>query len=250
MSETVCQRKTANNIAKVRARIQQAAVENSRDVNSIRLLAVSKTRSSGNVREAFAAGISDFGENYAQEAESKIKELADLPLIWHFIGPVQSNKTEIIAEHFAWLHSLDRLKIAERLSRQRQAHQAPLNVCIQVNIDSESSKSGIKPAELPGFAAELVKLPHLMLRGLMVIPLPLLQTTPESKDQLKCSLSRMRELFQALQQQFPKQQFPQLTIDTLSMGMSADLELAIAEGSTLVRVGTDIFGSRQGHHQD
>jgi len=244
MLKTVCQRKTANNIAKVRARIQQAARENARDVKDIQLLAVSKTRSVEDIKEAFAAGISDLGENYAQEAETKIKALGDLPLTWHFIGPVQSNKTEIIARHFTWLHSLDRLKIAERLSRQRQPSQAPLNVCIQINIDDEAAKSGIQPAELPAFAAELVTLPHLSLRGLMAIPAPV------SQDQLKCAFSRMRTLFQALQQQFPKQQYPQLNIDTLSMGMSADLELAIAEGSTLVRIGTDIFGPRHEHSQD
>lgn len=239
MPETVCQRKTANNIAKVRARIQQAALENARDVNDIRLLAVSKTRSAEEIKAAFAAGISDFGENYAQEAENKIKALAGLPLTWHFIGPLQSNKTEIIARDFAWLHSLDRQKIAKRLSQQRQPGQQPLNVCIQINIDDEAPKSGIRPAELSAFVDELVKLPHLALRGLMAIP------APAGEDQLKCAFSRMQKLFQGLQQQFP-----QLAIDTLSMGMSADLEWAIAEGSTLVRVGTDIFGPRNRHRQD
>jgi PLP dependent protein len=242
MSETVCQRKTANNIAKVRARIQQAARENARDVKDIHLLAVSKTRSVDDIKEAFAAGINDFGENYAQEALGKIVLLSALPLSWHFIGPLQSNKTEIIAQYFAWLHSLDRLKIAERLSRQRQPQQAPLNVCIQVNIGDDVSKSGITPAALPDFAVALVKLPHLSLRGLMAIPAPAQQGS--GKDQLKYAFRSMRKLFEGLQLQFPKQQYPQLNIDTLSMGMSADLELAIAEGSTLVRVGTDIFGPR------
>jgi pyridoxal phosphate enzyme (YggS family) len=245
MPETVCQRKTSNNIAKVRARIQQAALKNDRDVNSIRLLAVSKTRSSHELREAFDAGISDFGENYVQEAEVKIKALDDLPIVWHFIGPVQSNKTALIAEHFTWLHSLDRLKIAERLSRQRPESLAPLNVCVQINIDDEVSKSGIRSHELAAFADELIKLPGLSLRGLMAIPDPTL-----GKDQLKYSFRAMRVLFEMLQLQFPKQQFPQLDIDTLSMGMSADLELAIAEGSTLVRIGTDIFGSRNKQNQD
>jgi len=244
MSKNTNQRKIADNIAKVRGRIQQAALENNRDVNSIRLLAVSKNHGSGELRSAFEAGIRDFGENYAQEATNKVKALLDLPIDWHFIGPLQSNKTTLIAEHFAWLHSLDRLRIAEKLSRQRLASQTPLNVCIQINIDHEASKSGIAPDQLANFAAALVKLPHLALRGLMAIPAPVqpVFTQEESvhiKDQLKCSFARMRQLFQALQQQFPQQ-----AIDTLSMGMSTDLELAIAEGSTLVRVGTDIFGER------
>lgn len=253
MSETVCQRNTANNIAKVRARIQQAAGENGRDVKDIRLLAVSKTRSVDDIKDAFAAGISDFGENYAREAEGKIKLLAELPaysaLAWHFIGPLQANKTELIARHFAWLHSLDRLKIAERLSRQRQPGQAPLNICIQVNIDEESSKSGIGPEALPDFATAVVKLPQLALRGLMAIPAPL-EAAPGDQDRLKCAFRNMQKLFRDLQRQFPKQDYPQHDIDTLSMGMSADLELALAEGSTLLRVGTDIFGPRNKHSQD
>lgn len=248
MSETVCQRNTADNIAKVRARIQQAARENARDVKDIRLLAVSKTRHVDDIKEAFAAGISDFGENYAQEAETKIKVLADAPayatLVWHFIGPLQSNKTAIVARHFAWLHSLDRLKIAEQLSRQRPPSQPPLNVCIQVNIDDEVSKSGVKPEAVADLAAALVKLPNLALRGLMAIPAPL-GAVPGDPDSLKCAFRQMRNLFQDLQKHYPR-----LAIDTLSMGMSADLELAIAEGSTLVRVGTDIFGPRPQHKQD
>lgn len=244
MSETVCQRKIANNIAKVRARIQQAAQGNARDVNGIRLLVVSKTRSVDDIKEALEAGIRDFGENYAQEGESKIKALADPTLVWHFIGPLQSNKTEIIARHFAWLHSLDRLKIAQRLNQQRQPQQAPLNICIQINIDDEAAKAGIAPDELPALAAQLVKLPHLALRGLMAIPAPL-EAAPGDPDRLKYAFRRMRTLFSDLQQQFP-----QLNIDTLSMGMSADMELAIAEGSTLVRVGSDIFGPRNEHSQD
>ena len=238
MSKTICQRKTADNIAKVRARIQQAALENHRDVNRVGLLAVSKAHSCEDIRTAFDAGIHDFGENYVQEAETKIKALSDLSITWHFIGALQSNKTALIAEHFAWLHSLDRLKIAEKLSFQRRG-SAPLNVCIQVNIDEEVSKSGIVPEALPDFAAELVKLPNLALRGLMAIPAPVPENSDSGQDQLKYAFRRMHQLFQALQRQFPQRQ-----IDTLSMGMSADLELAIAEGSTLVRVGTDIFGAR------
>lgn len=225
---------TAANIAKVRARLQQAARENRRDENSVRLLAVSKTRGSREIREAFAEGIRDFGENYAQEAEIKIAQLRDLPLTWHFIGPLQSNKTAFVAMHFDWVQSLDRLKIAERLDRQRPATCPPLNVCIQVNIDNETSKGGIRPEELVEFAAALQAYPHLRLRGLMALPDPGL-----GRDGLQSAFVRMAQLYRSLQQRYP-----QLAIDTLSLGMSADLELAVAAGSTMVRIGTDIFGPR------
>jgi len=200
----------------------------------VRLLAISKTWGSCAIREAFEAGIGDFGESYAQEAAQKVQELADLPLSWHFIGPIQSNKTHLVAGHFDWVHSLDSLKIAERLSRQRLSGRQPLNVCIQVNIDSEASKSGVAPEEVATFAQELIKLPELRLRGLMAIPNP-----SQGANQLKCSFEHMQQLFGQLQKKLP-----QGNIDTLSLGMSSDLELAIAAGSTLVRVGTDIFGVR------
>lgn len=225
---------TAVNIAKVRARIQQAARENRRDANSVRLLAVSKTRQSTDIRDAFVAGIHDFGENYVQEAEAKMSALGDLPLVWHFIGPLQSNKTAFVAAHFHWVHSLDRLKIAQRLDEQHPKGLAPLNVCIQVNIDGETSKAGIAPETLRDFAAQVATLPQLSLRGLMAIPDP-----GQGRDGLESAFVRMGELYRSLQQQFPR-----LPIDTLSMGMSTDLELAIAAGSTLVRIGTDIFGPR------
>jgi pyridoxal phosphate enzyme (YggS family) len=226
--------KTAVNIAKVRARIQQAARESRRDANALRLLAVSKAHQSTDIREAFVAGLRDFGENYVQEAEVKMNVLGDLPLVWHFIGPLQSNKTAFIASHFQWIHSLDRLKIAKRLSEQRPEALGPLNVCIQVNIDSESSKAGIAPEDLPAFAAKVGALPHLSLRGLMAIPDP-----AQGRDGLESAFARMGGLYRSLQQQLPD-----APIDTLSMGMSADLELAIGAGSTLVRIGTDIFGPR------
>jgi len=225
---------TAANIAKVKARIQQAARENRRDANSVRLLAVSKTRQSTDIRDAFVAGVQDFGENYVQEAESKMRALEDLPLVWHLIGPLQSNKTAFVAAHFHWVHSLDRLKIARRLDEQHPRNLPPLNVCLQINIDGEANKSGIAPEALPDFAAQVATLPQLSLRGLMAIPDP-----GQGGDGLESAFRRMSRLYQRLQQQFPR-----LPIDTLSMGMSADLELAIAAGSTLVRIGTGIFGSR------
>lgn len=225
---------TAVNIAKVRARIQQAAGQNRRDANSVHLLAVSKTRGPVEIRAAFAAGLRDFGENYAQEAEAKMAALGDLPLVWHLVGPLQSNKTAFVAGHFHWVHSLDRLKIARRLDQQRPAGLAPLNVCLQVNIDGEASKAGLAPEALGELAAQVAALPHLALRGLMAIPDP-----GQGKDGLESAFARMGVLYRSLQGQFPS-----LPIDTLSMGMSADLELAIAAGSTLLRVGTDIFGPR------
>lgn len=223
-----------DNITKVRGRIQQAARQNGRDEKEIRLLAVAKSRTASEIREAWAAGLGDFGENYLQEANPKRAALADLPLTWHFIGPLQSNKSAAVAEGFDWLHSLDRPKLAERLSRQRPTGLPPLNVCIQVNIDAEASKAGLEPSGVPDLAREIVSLPGLSLRGLMAIPDP-----KRSRDQLECSFRAMHALYCQLQSELPSQR-----IDTLSMGMSADLELAIACGSTLVRVGTDIFGPR------
>lgn len=198
----------------------------------VRLLAVSKTWPADSVREAAAAGQRAFGENYVQEGAAKVDELAGLGLEWHFIGPLQSNKTRLVANRFSWVHSIDRLKIAERLSEQRDVHLPPLEVCIQVNVSGEASKSGVAPPDLPELARAVAALPHLRLRGLMAIPEP----TPD------VALQRAR--FASLRAMRDELNAAGLALDTLSMGMSDDLEAAIAEGSTLVRVGTAIFGSR------
>ncbi|MDD0845168.1 YggS family pyridoxal phosphate-dependent enzyme [Pseudomonas sp. Gutcm_11s] len=219
----------AENIAKVRERIREAAQASQRDSEAVGLLAVSKTKPAAAVREASACGQRDFGENYLQEALAKQAELADLDLIWHFIGPIQSNKTKPIAEHFHWVHSVDRLKIAQRLSEQRPAHLPPLNICLQVNVSGEASKSGCTPEELPALAQAVTQLPGLRLRGLMTIPEP----TDDAQAQHE-PLARLRQLRDGLN----------LDLDTLSMGMSQDLEAAIAEGATWVRIGTALFGAR------
>jgi pyridoxal phosphate enzyme (YggS family) len=222
----------AINIAKVRQRIRKACIKSGRSEVAIGLLAVSKGQSADAIRSAVAAGVLDIGENYWQEAERKIAELTDLPIAWHFIGPLQTNKTRAIAAHFQWVHSVDRLKIAERLAAQRSPALPPLNVCLQVNINAEPNKAGIAVEELPALIAAVAALPHLRLRGLMSIP----QASNDSAVQQR-NFARMRELFEQLRQQWPQ-------LDTLSMGMSADLEAAIAEGATLLRIGTDIFGAR------
>ncbi|MGP0175074.1 YggS family pyridoxal phosphate-dependent enzyme [Pseudomonas sp. NCHU5208] len=219
----------AENIAKVGARIREAAQASQRDFAGIGLLAVSKTKPAEAIREAHAAGIRDFGENYLQEALEKQATLSDLPLIWHFIGPIQSNKTRPIAEHFDWVHSVDRLKIAQRLSDQRPAHLPALNICLQVNVSGEQSKSGCSPAELAELAQAVTALPNLRLRGLMAIPEP----TDDVAAQ-HAAFARLRQLRDDLA----------LNLDTLSMGMSHDLEAAIAEGATWVRIGTALFGAR------
>ena len=219
----------AENIAKVGERIREAAQASGRDLDGIGLLAVSKTKPAAAVREAFAAGLRDFGENYLQEALDKQAELSELPLIWHFIGPIQSNKTKPIAEHFAWVHSVDRLKIAQRLSEQRPTDLPPLNICLQVNVSAEDSKSGCAPAELAALAQAVSQLPNLRLRGLMAIPEP----TDDVAAQ-RAAFARLRELRDGLP----------LPLDTLSMGMSHDLDAAIAEGATWVRIGTALFGAR------
>ncbi|VXA92205.1 putative enzyme [Pseudomonas sp. 8BK] len=210
-------------------RIREAAQASQRDCATVGLLAVSKTKPAAAIRQAFAAGTRNFGENYLQEALEKQAELSDLPLTWHFIGPIQSNKTKPIAEHFAWVHSVDRLKIAQRLSDQRPAHLPPLNICLQVNVSGEASKSGCNPDELPALAQAVTQLPNLRLRGLMTIPEP----TDDPSEQ-RAAFARLRELQQDLN----------LDLDTLSMGMSHDLEAAIAEGATWVRIGTALFGAR------
>lgn len=195
----------------------------------IGLLAVSKTQTASAIRSAFTCELRDFGENYLQEALDKQAELHDLPLIWHFIGPIQSNKTRAIAEHFAWVHSVDRLKIAERLSRQRPAGLPPLNICLQVNLNNEASKSGCSPEELPALVQAIGKLPNLHLRGLMAIP----EATPDTARQHAAfaDLRRLRDSFEP-------------ALECLSMGMSDDLEAAIAEGANWVRIGSAIFGAR------
>lgn len=219
----------ANNIAKVGERIREAAHAAQRDPAAVGLLAVSKTQPAEAIREACAAGLRDFGENYLQEALDKQAQLADLPLHWHFIGPIQSNKTKAIAEHFDWVHSVDRLKIAQRLSDQRPAQLPPLNVCLQVNVSGEASKSGCAPEDVAQLANAIAALPRLCLRGLMAIPEP----TDDVAEQ-HAAFARLRQLQDQLD----------LDLDTLSMGMSQDLEAAIAEGATWVRIGTALFGAR------
>jgi PLP dependent protein len=222
------------NLKAVLNRITDACQGAGRPVDSVTLLAVSKTFPAGAVRDAFDAGCRQFGENYVQEALDKIAALADLrsQITWHLIGPLQSNKTRPVAEAFDWVHSVDRLKIAQRLSEQRPAHLRPLQVCLQVNISGEASKSGLAPAEVPAVAHAVAALPRLRLRGLMAIPEPAGDTSAQ-----RAPHRALRELLAALND-------TGLSLDTLSMGMSADLEAAVAEGATIVRVGTAIFGGR------
>ena len=220
----------AENIAKVRSRIREAAQASERELTTVQLLAVSKTQPAIAIRAAAACGIADFGENYLQEALQKQQALADLALCWHFIGPIQSNKTKAIAEHFSWVHSVDRLKVAERLSSQRPPELPPLNILLQVNISNEQSKAGCTPADLPALAQAVAKLPHIQLRGLMAIPLPSTRT-----DAMHEPFARLRKLRDSLG----------LPLDSLSMGMSHDLETAISEGATWVRIGTALFGARE-----
>jgi len=222
----------AQNLAQVQAQIQSACLVAGRPSDAVQLLAVSKTWGPEAVREAHAAGQNAFGENYIQEALDKIAALPDLPLVWHCIGPIQSNKTRGVAEHFDWVHSIDRLKIAQRLSEQRPEHLPPLQVCIQVNVDGGETKSGVSPADLSELAWAVAALPRLQLRGLMTIPEP-----AETDAQMRAVHRQAKALFEQLRAQG-------LVLDTLSMGMSADLAAAIVEGSTMVRVGTAIFGKR------
>ena len=221
-----------HNLHTVRERMAAACAAAQRPVEEVTLLAVSKTFGPEAVRQAHQAGQRAFGENYIQEAVEKIALLSDLPLEWHCIGPIQSNKTRLVAQHFDWAHTVDRLKIAQRLSEQRPEGRAPLSVCIQVNIDGGPSKSGVAPQEAGDLAREVARLPGLRLRGLMTIPEPV-----EEFEAQKAVHERAADLFQALRE-------GGLDLDTLSMGMSADLEAAIAAGSTMVRVGTAIFGGR------
>jgi hypothetical protein len=227
-----------HNLADVQQRIARAAQAAGRDAQSVTLLAVSKTFPADAVRAAHAAGQRAFGENYVQEALDKIQTLADLraSLEWHFIGPLQSNKTRPVAEHFDWVHSVDRLKIAQRLSEQRPDHLPPLNVCLQVNVSGEASKSGVSIAEAVEVAQQIAALPKLNLRGLMSIPEP-----AGDIDAQRAPHRQLRELFERLRNDG-------LELDTLSMGMSSDLEAAVLEGATIVRVGTAIFGARDYSH--
>lgn len=222
----------ADNLQAVKARLAEAARAARRDPASIHLLAVSKTHSFARISEAYVAGQRAFGENYVQEALQKMDALGASPIEWHLIGPLQSNKTRAVAERFDWVHTIERKKIAERLAQQRPASLAPLNALIQVNISGERSKSGIAPHEARQLAASIAALPGLRLRGLMVIPEP----TADGSLQ-RARFRAARELFEQLESEF--------AFDTLSMGMSDDLEAAVAEGSTLVRVGTAIFGARE-----
>lgn len=227
----------AERLKSVQARINAACREHGRDSAELCLLAVSKTKPAALVAEAARAGQRHFGENYLQEALAKQVELANEPglesLHWHFIGPIQSNKSRAIAENFSWVHSVDRVKIAERLSAARPDNLEPLNICLQVNLDAEPSKSGVALNQLVELAQAVAALPRLKLRGLMAIPAP-----QQAFEQQRQSLARLSQAQRQLQAEG-------LALDTLSMGMSADLEAAIAAGSTMVRVGTDIFGPRQ-----
>lgn len=221
------------NLASVGAGIIAAAMRCERDTASVKLIAVSKTQPAASIRTAAACGQRDFGENYLQEALDKMQQLADLPLVWHFIGPIQSNKTRALASHFDWVHTVDRTKIAERLSEQRPPELGPLNILLQVNISSEDSKAGVCLDELPALASAVAALPRLQLRGLMAIPAP-------EQDEVKqrAAFRQLAEAAQALRAA------GHACCTELSMGMSQDYPAAIAEGATLVRIGTDIFGTR------
>lgn len=223
-----------NNIAKLRLRLRKSGEKYDRPGSPVLLLAVSKTRSVEDIRQAFDCGLDQFGENYLSEALTKIDALSDLPITWHFIGPVQSNKTRPIAELFDWVQSVDREKVARRLNDQRPAGMAPLQVCLQVNISGEASKSGVSLEQLPALAEEVEKLPRLRLRGLMAIP-----AASDDSAQQREAFARLKQAFDTLQRQYP-------SLDTLSMGMSGDMDAAIAEGSTMLRIGTAIFGPREG----
>ena len=216
----------------VRSRILSAALAAGRDPAGVTLVAVTKAKTAESIRLAATAGVTNFGENYLQEALPKIQELADLPLIWHFIGGIQSNKTREIAERFDWVHSVDRINVARRLAAQRPFHAPPLNVCLQVELVPEPNKNGVDPAGLPDLAHAVAQLPRLHLRGLMCVPPP----QPDAAAE-RAVFARLRGLLEELNA-------AGLKLDTLSMGMSGNFESAIAEGATLVRIGTAIFGSR------
>ena len=222
----------SENLQIMRKRIHTATQKYGRAVDSVRLIAVSKTFSANDIGIAASAGLQEFGENYAQEAIQKMKLLRDAGLTWHFIGPVQSNKTRLISENFNWVHSIDRLKIARRLNEARPIGNPPLNVCIQINISAETTKSGIPPEQLFDLARQISSLPNIRLRGLMVMP-------TFSQD-----LEEQRQSFKIVSQYFQSLNNENFELDTLSMGTSNDMEAAIAEGSTIIRLGTAIFGPR------
>ncbi len=226
------QTEIAVNLQKIHQRIATAALEAKRNPNHVQLLAVSKTKPAEMVEAAYAVGQRHFGENYLQDALEKVEKVKLDGIVWHFIGAIQSNKTRTIAENFDWVHSVDRLKIARRLGEQRPENRDPLNICLQINSSGEESKSGITFDELPNLAKEIAEIPNIRLRGLMTLPAP----THDFEAQ-RIPFRKLREAMENLNQQG-------LELDTLSMGMSGDLEAAIAEGATIVRVGTDIFGAR------
>ncbi|SEM02885.1 YggS family pyridoxal phosphate-dependent enzyme [Halomonas daqiaonensis] len=225
----------SESLAAARTRLADALNAAGRPIDAARLLAVSKTKPATMIREAWHLGQREFGENYVQEALDKQAELADLdPIVWHFIGPLQSNKTREVAEHFAWVHSVDREKIARRLNDQRPGALDPLDICLQVNISDEPSKSGVSLEALPTLAEAVQAMPRLHLRGLMAIPAPV-----EGLDAQRAPFARLREALEGL-----RERLPEAPLDTLSMGMSGDLEAAVLEGATLIRLGTAIFGER------
>lgn len=225
---------TRNRFDHINQRIKQAFNDSGRSLsNPVSLLAVSKRHSFDKIQTLYDLGQRDFGESYLQEAMEKIKHSPHPDIIWHFIGPIQSNKTKEIAQHFQWVHSVDRIKIAQRLSAQRSP-SSPLNICLQVNISQEPQKSGFSSTEISGVLDEILSLPNIVIRGLMAIPRPSSDFTLQ-----KAAFHQLQELMQQLNQQF------ELNMDTLSMGMSGDLEAAIAEGATIIRVGTDLFGPRE-----
>lgn len=223
----------AERIKEVRNEIAQVSSAHKRSAQSVQLIAVSKTKPAAGIVAAYDAGQRDFGENYVQEAIAKIVQLSNYAITWHFIGPIQSNKTRDIAQHFDWVHSIDREKIARRLAQQRSDQQGPLNVLIQINIDDETSKAGIAPAQMLKLAAVISELPQLRLRGLMTIPAAQIDASATSE-----SFAAMQRLFSDLKAQYQQ-------VDTLSMGMSADWQYAVAQGATMIRIGTSLFGARQ-----
>ncbi|MBB3048415.1 hypothetical protein FHR99_002689 [Litorivivens lipolytica] len=220
------------NIAELLERIRTCAQESGRSPHSVKLMAVSKTRPASAIRAALAGGLSDIGENYIQEARAKQEELSSEAICWHCIGPIQSNKSRTVAEHFDWVHTVDRLKLAKRLSQQRPPELPPLNICLQVNIDREPQKAGVAPEQLAELAEAVSSLPNLRLRGLMAIPAA------------RSELAEQRAVFAEVRQCFEQLAKQHTYMDTLSMGMSRDFPAAIAEGATIVRIGTEIFGAR------
>ncbi|MFQ3790063.1 YggS family pyridoxal phosphate-dependent enzyme [Halomonas sp. A29] len=229
----------SESLASARRRLSEALAAAGRPADAARLLAVSKTKPAGMVREAWQLGQREFGENYVQEALEKQVELADLDdIVWHFIGPLQANKTRAVAESFDWVHSVDREKIARRLNDQRPEGLGPLEICLQVNVSDEASKSGVAFEELEDLAKAVLSMPRLRLRGLMAIPAPAADLASQ-----RAPLARLRQALETL-----RQRFPEARLDTLSMGMSDDLEAAVLEGATLVRLGTAIFGARSSSH--